>query len=80
MQFSAVITKEDDYYVALCPELDIASQGRSIEKALENLKEAVALYFEDEDAKVPRQDFKPLVTLIEVSKVESASGVGASSD
>ncbi len=51
MQFSAVVTREDDCYVALCPELDIASQGRSIEKALENLKEAVALYFEDEDAK-----------------------------
>ena len=50
MQFSAVITREDDYYVALCPELDIASQGRSIEKALENLKEAVALYFEEEES------------------------------
>ena len=77
MQFSAVITREDDYYVALCPELDIASQGRSVEKALENLKEAVALCFEDEDAKVPRQDFKPLVTLIEVSEVGSAGVVRA---
>ena len=36
----AVLNAEDDGYVALCPELDIASQGDSIEQALENLKEA----------------------------------------
>jgi len=80
MQFSAVITKEGNYYVALCPELDIASQGGDVEKALENLKEAISLYLEDEDAKVPRQDFKPLVTLIEVGEVEPPSGVRAPSD
>jgi len=80
MQFSAVITKDEKYYVALCPELDVASQGKNVEESLENLKEAIALYLEDEDAKVSRQDFKPLVTLIEVSEVESPSGVRASSD
>jgi predicted RNase H-like HicB family nuclease len=35
--------------VALCPELDVASQGTSIESALDNLKEAVALFLETAD-------------------------------
>ena len=77
MQFSAVITKEGNYYIALCPELDIVSQGKNVEEALENLKEAIALYLKDEDAKVPRQDFKPLVMMIEVGEVEPPSGVSA---
>lgn len=77
MQFSAVITKEGDYYIASCPELDIASQGKKVEEALNNLKEAIELYLEDEDAKIPRQDFRPLVTLIEVGEVKPPSGVRA---
>jgi len=44
--FTAVIEKEDDMYVALCPEIDVASQGYTIEEAKENLKEAVELFFE----------------------------------
>jgi predicted RNase H-like HicB family nuclease len=45
-QFTAVIEKEGDGYVSLCPELDIASQGNSIEEASANLKEAVELFLE----------------------------------
>ena len=37
-------------YVARCFELEIASQGKSVESALENLREAIELYIEDEDA------------------------------
>ena len=48
MKLSAIISSEDGEYVALCPELDVASQGNSIEDALANLKEAVELYLEDE--------------------------------
>ncbi len=44
--FTAIIEKDDDMYVALCPEVDIASQGYSIEEAKSNLKEAVELFFE----------------------------------
>ena len=44
--FTAVIEKEDDIYVALCLELDIASQGDTIEEAKSNLKEAIELFFE----------------------------------
>jgi predicted RNase H-like HicB family nuclease len=45
-QFTAIIEREDDQYVALCPELDIASQGVSVEEARRNLKEALELFFE----------------------------------
>jgi predicted RNase H-like HicB family nuclease len=45
-QFTAVIEREDNSYVALCPELDIASQGDSVEEARMNLKEAIELFFE----------------------------------
>ena len=45
-QLTAIINPEDDWYVALCPELDIASQGKTIEEARDNLVEAVELFFE----------------------------------
>jgi predicted RNase H-like HicB family nuclease len=45
--YSAVIHKEDQWYVAECPELGTASQGSSIEEALENLREATELYLEE---------------------------------
>ena len=44
---TAIIEREDDTYVSLCPELDIASQGNTIEEARSNLKEAVELFFEN---------------------------------
>ena len=43
---TAIIEKEDDMYVGLCPELDIASQGYTVEETKLNLKEAVELFFE----------------------------------
>lgn len=46
-QLTAIIEKEGDMYVALCPELDIASQGDSVESARTNLQEALELFFED---------------------------------
>ena len=45
-QMTAIIEREDDGFVALCPELDIASQGMSIEEARSNLIEALTLFFE----------------------------------
>jgi predicted RNase H-like HicB family nuclease len=52
-RFSTVVQKEGKWYVSWCPELDIASQGETIEEAIENLKEAIELYLEDEDAQIP---------------------------
>ncbi|MBU4351246.1 type II toxin-antitoxin system HicB family antitoxin [Candidatus Parcubacteria bacterium] len=46
-KFTAVINKEGKWYVAYCLELGVVSQGKTIEKAQENLKEAVDLYLED---------------------------------
>jgi predicted RNase H-like HicB family nuclease len=45
--FTAVIHKEDDFYVAECPEVGTASQGHTLEEAIANLKEATELYLED---------------------------------
>jgi predicted RNase H-like HicB family nuclease len=45
-QLTAIIEREMDGYVALCPELDIASQGRTVEEARQNLLEATQLFFE----------------------------------
>jgi len=45
--FTAVVHKEDDLYVAECPEVGTVSQGHTIEDAVANLKEATELYLED---------------------------------
>ena len=45
-QFTAIIEGEGDGYVSFCPELDIASQGNSVESAKNNLIEALELFFE----------------------------------
>ena len=47
MELSAIIRKGEKQYVALCPELDVVSQGYTIEKAISNLREAVELHIEE---------------------------------
>jgi predicted RNase H-like HicB family nuclease len=60
--FSAVLHKEDDLYVAECPEIGTVSQGHTIEEAVNNLKEATELYLEE----FPTDEFsKPLMTTFE---------------
>ncbi len=49
-QLTAIIEREDDDYVALCPQLDIASQGATASEARANLKEALELFFESASA------------------------------
>jgi predicted RNase H-like HicB family nuclease len=46
MKLTAIIEREGNGYVSLCPELDVASQGDTIEQARENLQEALELFFE----------------------------------
>lgn len=48
-QFTAIIEREGDGYVSLCPELDIASQGQTVEESRSNLIEALELFFETAD-------------------------------
>ena len=64
-RFTAVITREDAWYVAHCVELGVVSQGKTIEEAQANLKEAVELYIEsfgDQDLPVNQGEviFYPL--------------------
>ena len=54
-RLTAIIEREDNGYVALCPELDIASQGQTIEEARRNLVEALELFFETADPEEVRQ-------------------------
>lgn len=62
--FSAVIHKEEDMYIAECPEIGTVSQGFTIEEGLANLKEATELYLEE----FPNPKFeKPLMTTFEVA-------------
>ena len=46
--FTVLIQREENWYVASCPENHVASQGTSIDEALRNLREALELYYEDE--------------------------------
>ena len=65
---TASIEREDDGFVALCPELDIASQGASIEEARANLVEALTLFFETASASEVSRRFQSevFVTQVEV--------------
>ncbi|MCX6020366.1 MAG: type II toxin-antitoxin system HicB family antitoxin [Chloroflexi bacterium] len=67
-QFTAVIEREGNQYVALCPDLDIASQGDTVEDARRNLTEAVQMFFEcaDEAEIEGRLHTEVYVTRIEV--------------
>lgn len=58
-----MLWKEDRLQIAWSPELDIASQGKTIEDALNNLRETIELYLEDEDAKIPTDRSAILTTL-----------------
>ena len=60
---TAVVHKEDELYVAECPEVGTASQGPSIEEAVANLKEATELYLEEFPLKPSAH---PLLTTFEV--------------
>ncbi|MGB8509169.1 MAG: type II toxin-antitoxin system HicB family antitoxin [Pyrinomonadaceae bacterium] len=68
------IWREQDGYVSHCPELDIASQGDTVEEARVNLKEAVDLFFEAADASEVAERLKPemYVTTLEVNVGEAA--------
>ena len=70
-QMTAIIEREGETYVALCPEVDIASQGASVSEARSNLKEALELFYEAaSDTEVQRR----LHSEIYVTNVEVAVG------
>jgi predicted RNase H-like HicB family nuclease len=70
-QFMAIIECEDAGYVALCPELDVASQGDTIEEARANLQEALELFLETAS---PEEGQQRLRQEVYVTRVEVAVG------
>ena len=63
--YTAIIHKEDEWYVAECPEVGTASQGKTIEEAISNLQEATELYLEE----FPQESCqKPILTTFEVTE------------
>jgi len=67
-RFNAVITKEEKFYVAHCVELDVVSQGITIEEAEKNLKEAVELYLESfKDDEIPESKGEMILYPFEVA-------------
>jgi len=62
--FTAIIHKEDDWYVADCPEVGTVSQGKTVEEAIANLKEATELYLEE--FPLPELN-RPLLTTFDVA-------------
>ena len=67
-RFTALVTREDDWYVAHCAELGVVSQGKSTDEALANLREAVELYIEsfgDED--IPAADQQVMISPLDVA-------------
>ncbi|HAX43606.1 MAG TPA: type II toxin-antitoxin system HicB family antitoxin [Bryobacteraceae bacterium] len=67
-RFTAIIEREDNGFVSMCPELDIASQGASIEEAKANLLEALTLFFETADPSEVQRRYhgEVMVTQVEV--------------
>lgn len=66
--FTAIIEKEEDMYVATCPEIGTVSQGNTIEEAIANLREATELYLEEFPVKTKN---RTLLTTFEVSNVQT---------
>ena len=77
LELSAVVWREDELYVALRPEFDVASQGKSVEEALRNLKEALEIYLEDEDVEKPSKAEAPIVTIVKVDVSASTRSLRA---
>lgn len=70
-QLTCIIEREDNGYVSLCPQIDIASQGESIEEARKNLVEAIELFFEMAS---PQEVLARVYSEIYVTQIEVAIG------
>ena len=73
MDFTAIIEKDEDMYVAKCSEVGTVSQGQTIEEAIENLKEATELYLEEFPI---RRIVKPFLTVFEINNVQTQENIG----
>lgn len=65
IKITVIVQNEDNWYVAKCLENSVASQGKTIEEALTNLREAIELYYEDEKPEIVNKQV--LLTTMEVA-------------
>jgi predicted RNase H-like HicB family nuclease len=64
MRFTAAVTQEPPWYVARCLEVEVTSQGESVEETLKNLREALELYFEDQP--LPDHIETPIIAPVDI--------------
>ena len=64
IKYNVIIQKEENWYVAKCLDNNVASQGKTIEEAMKNLKEALELYIQDEEPIIPKEIY---ITTLEVA-------------
>ncbi len=64
IKYNVIIQKEENWYVAKCLDNNVASQGKSIEEAIKNLREALELYYTDEEPVMPKEVY---ITTVEVT-------------
>ena len=69
--YTAIIEKDGDLCAAFCPELDVASQGSTVEEATANLHEAVELFLESAD---PEEVKRRLRSEVFVTRIEAKHG------
>jgi len=69
MTFTAIIKREGDRYVSLCPKLDIASQGDTVEQARDNLDESLELVFETASSEEIAQRLRAEILVTQVEAV-----------
>ncbi len=77
MHLTGIVQREDEHYVALCPELDVASQGETVEEAAANLKEACELFLECACEEEIRCRLKPPVHVTRFEAGGDEAGGGA---
>jgi predicted RNase H-like HicB family nuclease len=70
-KYTAVVEREGDGFVSLCPELDVVSQGDTVEESVKNLREAVELFLETAS---PREIEERLHSEVYITAFEVASG------
>jgi len=77
MDLTGIIRKGEKQFVAICPELDVVSQGSTIEKSIKNLKEAVELYIEEFGfpKEIVNEEF--FITRFDADYKKTASPIGA---
>lgn len=64
IKYNVIVQKEENWYVAKCLDNNIASQGKTIEEAMANLKEALELYMQNEEPVKPKEIY---ITTLEVA-------------